>query len=157
MSECTFNTNYSVYTGIFLTDRPVFRLWYGLQETINILEKRHSAWLIQRSKEEGGMFKLPSYWSFQWRQTDLWLSISEVWIIWVNNYGNELQLREWIKLVVGAYFWIKMIITLPSHIFLSSVHTRLPTHAFWPRGSRKLLDSLGRFAHRILQLCASAA
>ena len=38
----------------------------------------------------------------------------------LNNLGQ--QLREWIKLVVGAYFLIKMIITLPSHMFyLSSI------------------------------------
>ena len=130
MSECTFYTIYSVYTGIFLTDRPVFRLWYGLEETIKVLEKRHSAWLIQRSKEGGrggACLNCLAIRSFQWRQTDLWLSISEVWIIWVNNYGNESQLQEWIKLVVGAYFWIKMIITLPSHTFY------LPSIFVFPR------------------------
>ena len=92
ISECTFNT---IYTGIFLTDRPVFRLWYGLQETINILEKRHSAWLIQRSKEGGrggACLNCLAIRSFQWRQNRFVV----IYFRGLNNLGQ--QLREWITI-----------------------------------------------------------
>ena len=89
----TLSTQYIL---VFFNWPASFRLWYRLQETINILEKRHSAWLIQRSKafslEGGGMFKLPSYISFQWRQNRFVV----IYFRGLNNLGQ--QLREWITI-----------------------------------------------------------
>ena len=39
LSECIFNTIYSVHPDIFLTDRPVLWLWNGLHETLMLIQR----------------------------------------------------------------------------------------------------------------------